>query len=175
MMKVIVFLGYGDGGKTTAIVGVASQLVKAGKKVGTLKHIHDEGFTIDTMGKDTWRHASAGASVVVALAPNELTTIEKADTHELALDQLFGIFRSRHVDYLLIEGLYRKLSRRKDVMRILCVKTSKEAKELLAIHPKPMCILTRKEGGERAIQGIPVMKLPRDLAKVMKLIRRSEA
>lgn len=174
-MRVIVFLGYGNAGKTTSIVRVASQLVKVGKKVGTLKHIHDEGFTIDTMGKDTWRHASAGASPVIALAPNELTIIEKVDTRELALDDLFGIFRSRHVDYLLIEGLYNKLSRRKDVMRILCVKTPEEADELLAMHPEPSCILTRKEGRLTSIQGVPVLKLPRDLRKLMKLVRGAGA
>lgn len=174
-MRIVVFLGYGDAGKTTSIVSVVAQLVKAGKKVGTLKHIHDEGFTIDTMGKDTWRHATAGASPVIALAPNELTVIEKGDTRGLAIDELFGIFQSRHVDYLLIEGLYNKLSRRKDVIRILCVKNPDEANELLAVHPRPSCILSRKEGGETSVQGVPVMTLPKDLRKLMKLVRGSGA
>ncbi len=169
-MRVVIFLGYSNAGKTSAIVSVVGQLVKAGRRVGTLKHIHDRDFTIDTEGKDTWRHSSAGASTVIALAPNELTIIEKGDTTGLTLDELFGIFRSRGVDYLLIEGLYRKLSTRSGVTRVLCAKNLKEAKELLALHPRPVCILNRGESKGAAFQGIPVLTLPRDIRKLIELI-----
>ncbi len=169
-MRVVIFLGYSNSGKTSALVSVASQLVKAGKNVGTLKHIHDKGFTIDTVGKDTWRHASAGASTIIALAPGELTVIEKGDTTGLSLDRLFGIFRSRRVDFLLIEGLYRKLSRRRGVTRVLCARNVGEAKVLLAQHRKPACILNRGGIKDKECEGIPVLRLPRDLAKLMEII-----
>lgn len=174
-MRVVIFLGYNDSGKTSAAVRVVEQLVKAGMKVGTLKHIHDQDFTIDTVGKDTWRHAMAGASTVVALAPKELAIIDKGDTGNLTIDNLLRIFSSRHIDYLIIEGLYRKLSRRKGVTRILCAKTLEEAKELLSIHPRPVCILNTKDGGETAIEGIPVLVLPEDMKKLMDLIGGSGA
>ncbi len=163
-------MGYSNAGKTSAIVSVVGQLVKAGRKVGTLKHIHDKDFTIDTEGKDTWRHSSAGASTVIALAPNELTIIEKGDTTGLTLDELFGIFRSRGVDYLLVEGLYRRLSKRRGVTRILCARNLEEAKELLALHPRPVCILNRGEDKGTAFEGIPVLTLPRDMGNLMSLI-----
>lgn len=169
-MKVVVFLGYNNSGKTAAIVSVVKELVKAGQRVGTLKHIHDRSFTIDTVGKDTWRHALAGASTIVALAPNELTIIEKGDTTSLTIDQVFRIFRLRGVDYLMIEGLSRSLSRRRGVTRVLCAKTLKEAKELLKIHPRPMCILSRKKLGDERFQGVPILRLPRDMRRFMKLI-----
>ena len=173
-MRVVIFVGYSNAGKTSALVSVVRQLVKKGMKVGTLKHIHDLDFTIDTVGKDTWRHASAGASTVMALAPRELTIIEKGDTTELTLDRLFGIFKSRHVDYLLIEGLYRKLSRRRGVARILCARDLKEAKELLAVHSKPLCILSRSRVGGPTFEGIPVLSLPGDMGRLLKLIGGSE-
>jgi molybdopterin-guanine dinucleotide biosynthesis adapter protein len=169
-VKVIIFLGYSNSGKTTALTRIVSQLVKDGKKVGTLKHIHDEDFTIDTEGKDTWRHASAGATTVVALAPKEVAIIEKGDTRDLTIDGLFDVFSSRSVDYLLIEGLYRKLSRRKGVTRILCARTLKDARELLRIHPRPVCILNHKAKGETSVDGIPVFSLPQDMGRLMRLI-----
>ena len=169
-MKVVIFLGYSNSGKTTALTRVVGQLVKAGKKVGTLKHVHDEDFTIDTRGKDTWRHASAGATTVIALAPNEVAIIEKGDTSKMTIDELFRIFRSRNVDYLLIEGLYRRLSRRKGVTRILCAKTIEDARELLLVHPRPICILNRGAGGESSVEGIPLLTLPRDTSELMRLI-----
>ena len=169
-MKMVVFLGYSNSGKTSAIVKVVRQLVKQVKRVGTLKHIHDKDFTIDTKGKDTWRHAAAGSSTVVALAPKELTVIEKGDTSNLTIDQLIGIFKSRGVDYLLIEGLYRRLSRRRGVMRILCARSNEEAEELLRIHPKPLCILNRKHPRGETLAGIPVLSLPRDMPLLMRLM-----
>ncbi len=169
-MRVVIFIGYSGSGKTSAVVGVVGQLVKAGQRVGTLKHIHDKEFSIDTVGKDTWRHASAGASVVMALAPKELTVIEKRDTTSLQIDSVFRAFRSRHVDYLLIEGLYRKLSRRRGVVRVLCAKTLSEAEELLDVHPRPVCILSQKASTKRTFHGVPVLRLPRDLGRLMGLI-----
>ncbi len=169
-MRVVIFLGYSNSGKTSALVNVAGQLVKAGKNVGTLKHIHDKDFTIDTTGKDTWRHASAGASTIIALAPRELTVIEKRDTTDLSLDNLFEIFRSRRVDFLLVEGLYRKLSRRKGVTRVLCARNLDEAKELLAQHRKPACILNRGGIKDKECEGIPVLRMPKDLGRLMNII-----
>lgn len=169
-MKVIIFLGYSNSGKTTALTRVASRLVKAGKRVGTLKHIHDEDFTIDREGKDTWRHASAGATTVMALAPKELAIIEKGDTSKLTIDGLFRVFSSRDVDYLLIEGLYRRLSRRRGVTRILCARTLKDTRELLRIHPRPLCILNRGLAGDSSMEGIPVLALPKDMRRLMRLI-----
>ncbi len=169
-MKVVVFLGYSNSGKTTALVRTVRELSRSGKRVGTLKHIHDEGFTIDTEGKDTWRHASAGAATVVALAPNELAIIERGNTTEMTIDRLFRVFRARDVDYLMIEGLYRKLSRRKGVTRVLCAKTLADARDLLEQHPRPACILNRREKPGTTLDGIPVLSLPRDMQTYMELI-----
>ena len=169
-MKVVIFIGYSGSGKTSAIVEVVGQLVKAGQRVGTLKHIHERGFSIDTVGKDTWRHASAGASVVMALAPKELTLIEKMGTADISIDSVFRDFRSRHVDYLIVEGLYRRLSRRRGVVRVLCAKTFSEAEELLDVHPRPVCILTQKASEKGTLHGVPVLRLPADLRRLMRLI-----
>jgi molybdopterin-guanine dinucleotide biosynthesis protein MobB len=169
-LKTVVFFGYSNGGKTRAITGVAKELVNEGMKVGTMKHIHDKDFTIDTKGKDTWRHAAAGASVVVALAPNELTTIEKEDTRAMTIDELLYIFKSRHVDYLLIEGLYRKLSRRRNVVRVFCTRSLDEAADLLRKHPKPICILNVRPHRATHFQGVLLLRLPRDIRRLRKLI-----
>ena len=169
-MKTIVFLGYSGSGKTRAIVSLIRELVKEGKKVGTLKSIHDGNFTVDTKGKDTWRHADAGASVVVALLPKELTTIEKTDTADMTLDQLFDPFEKRGIDYLIVEGLYRKLAKRRDVVRVLCARSDQEAVELLRMHPRPICILNRKRSNRKFFQGLPLLQLPRDTKRLMDLI-----
>jgi molybdopterin-guanine dinucleotide biosynthesis protein MobB len=172
-MKTVVFLGYSNSGKTTSLVRVVEALAESGMKVGTLKHIHDEGFTIDTKGKDTWRHAAAGASTVVALAPQELTIIEKGDTKNLSIDHLIRIFKLRGMDYLLIEGLYRRLSRRRGVVRVLCVRSNVEAIQMLRLHPNPVCIVNRGGAKDETLRGIPVLHLPRDMPVLLQLIGAS--
>jgi molybdopterin-guanine dinucleotide biosynthesis protein len=50
-LKIVHFLGYSRSGKTYAISLLTRELAKADKRVGTLKHIHDERFSIDTWGE----------------------------------------------------------------------------------------------------------------------------
>jgi molybdopterin-guanine dinucleotide biosynthesis protein MobB len=170
-MKVVVVLGYSGSGKTFAIETLTRALVKEGKKVGTIKHIRENAFTIDTKGKDTWRHAAAGASIVVALAPNELTVIRRGDTANISMDDLLRIFRRDAVDYVFVEGLYMKFSRRKGVVRILCASSKRDVAELLKLHPKPICIVGKVADGEKYFRGIPLFRLPEDLPLVLSLIR----
>ena len=169
-MRIVVFHGYSGSGKTQAIVVLVRELVKQGRKVGTLKSIHDSLLTIDTEGKDTWLHAAAGASVVVALLPNELTTIEKRDTSKISPSQLFDLFERRGVDYLIIEGLYRKLLKTPDLARILCARSNEEAAELLEMYPSPICILTRRRRKGRTFRGVPMLHLPEDTNRMMDLL-----
>ena len=71
-LKIVSFLGYKESGKTTALEHVCRKLTQNGWKVGTLKHIHEPEFTIDHKGKDTFRHAQAGAAVVVSVSKKEI-------------------------------------------------------------------------------------------------------
>lgn len=146
-------------------------LVKEAKKVGTLKHIPEKAFTIDKRGKDTWRHAAAGASTVAALAPNELTVVKRGDTSGTSIDDLLRIFAHDGIDYVFVEGFYRKFSGRRGVTRILCAKSREDVTELLKSHPKPACIVGKFVDDEKYLRGVPLFRLPRDLTMVLNLIR----
>jgi len=54
--------------------------------VGTIKHIHEHD--INAQDTDTWKHAQAGADVVVAVTPNELVKFSRNNDLESALDEL---------------------------------------------------------------------------------------
>ena len=172
-MKTVLFLGYASAGKTTAITVLTKALTKTGNKVGTMKHVHDSDFTIDTEGKDSWLHAKSGASVVMVVAPRELTVIRKGDTNKVTLDDLLPAFRDAGMDYVLVEGMYRKLRENHNVIRFLCADSEKDAINLIGQHPAPSCIL----GGPNLpaqinhVDGIPVLRLPKDLRKVLSLLQ----
>jgi hypothetical protein len=72
-MDMIAVIGAGqNSGKTTAVEALVSEFTKRGLKVGTVKQIHEQNFSIDKKGKDTWRHSRAGAEIVVAASPNQV-------------------------------------------------------------------------------------------------------
>jgi molybdopterin-guanine dinucleotide biosynthesis protein MobB len=172
-LRIILFLGYSGSGKTTAITAIAGALKKRGRKVATIKHIHDRNFTIDTPGKDTWLHAAAGASIVVSLAPKELAVIRREDTTHVKLDKIISMLRKERTNYVLIEGFYRRLSTRRDVNRVLCVSSKRDAESFLEnMNPRPDYISGRVAKGQsgKSFHEIPLIEFPKDTVKFLRLI-----
>ncbi|GFP23998.1 molybdopterin-guanine dinucleotide biosynthesis adapter protein, partial [Candidatus Hakubella thermalkaliphila] len=88
MIPVFAIVGKTDSGKTTLLEKLVAELKKRGYRVGTVKHdIH--GFEVDHPGKDSWRHAQAGADTVAISSPQKLALIKKVD-HDLKPDELVG-------------------------------------------------------------------------------------
>ncbi len=99
---IIGIYGYSKSGKTTLITEMVKKLVAEGYNIATIKHIPHEGFTIDIEKKDTWQHANAGAHLVVASAPNEVSFMVK---HGMPLDQITHIVEKMlKADLILVEG-----------------------------------------------------------------------
>jgi len=105
MKNVIGICGYHNSGKTTLIEKLIRRLRNEGYKIATIKNIPKK-FSIDTEGKDTWKHRHAGASVVVASSPDETAFIFKRgmELKEIA-DILNEIARP---DLILVEGHKRE-------------------------------------------------------------------
>ena len=103
MIPVISIVGKSNSGKTTLTEKLLRELKARGYRVATIKHdVH--GFDIDRPGKDTWRHAEAGADVVVISSPAKLAMIRKNE-RELTLDEV--IARIDGVDLIITEGYKR--------------------------------------------------------------------
>ncbi|MFZ5640164.1 MAG: molybdopterin-guanine dinucleotide biosynthesis protein B [Bacillota bacterium] len=103
MIPVLSVVGYSNSGKTTLVEKLVRELKNRGYRVAVIKHHHGD-FEIDKPGKDTWRHAEAGADVVVMAAPRKIAVIEKL-TAERALDEVIGAVKN--VDLIITEG-YKK-------------------------------------------------------------------
>lgn len=101
---VISVVGRKNAGKTTLVVALVRELTARGYRVGTIKH-DAHAFQIDHEGKDSWRHAEAGA-VTVAIASAARCAVIRQTPGEPALEELVA----RHfedVDLVLTEG-YRR-------------------------------------------------------------------
>ena len=98
---VLGFYGGSDTGKTTLIVDIISRLTKEGYKVASVK-ISNKKVSIDSEGKDTWKHSSAGSNLVVFSTDIEtdfLLNQKMSNTELIDCINHFGKY-----DIILIEG-----------------------------------------------------------------------
>lgn len=72
--------------------------------MGTVKHHAHDDFEIDHEGKDTWKHARAGAQSISISSPTMFALIKKV-SNELTLDEIAGYMEDR--DVILVEGFTR--------------------------------------------------------------------
>ena len=99
--RVIFISGFSNSGKTTLIERLIPRLRRLGLRVGTIKHAH-EGFEPDRPGKDSWRHAQAGACAVTLIAPKQVASFIQTE-QETPLAPILHQMASR-ADLVLVEG-----------------------------------------------------------------------
>jgi molybdopterin-guanine dinucleotide biosynthesis protein MobB len=100
--RLISIVGKKNAGKTSLVVALASEFTRKGHRVMTIKH-GTHAATIDSEGRDTWRHYNEGkAERVLMESPGQRVLFERADTEQdpvsLARRFLGG------ADIVLVEG-----------------------------------------------------------------------
>jgi len=100
---IVSLIGLKKSGKTTCVEALVSDFKDRGMKVGTVKSMVHSKFTIDTEGKDTWRHQNAGADFVISLSEGELAYIEKRE-NRATLEEILPLIQE-DTDILICEGL----------------------------------------------------------------------
>jgi len=154
-MPIIAVVGSKRSGKTTAVEVLVRGLTKKGYRVATAKHISEADFTIDTKGKDTWRHAQAGAKTIICVAPNELTTIKKVDTAKHDLRVLVEQCENE-ADILILEGFRRLVSKNPSIPKVVTVKSLREVSENLKfLRP----ILVFEGSAAIKVEGVKIPKI----------------
>jgi molybdopterin-guanine dinucleotide biosynthesis protein B len=113
-MIIVALIGLKKSGKTTTAEALIREFKSRGYKVGGLKFMTLSKFTVDTEGKDTWRHKNAGADFVVSLSEDEMAFIESREGHAKLDDAMKHI--PTDTDILVCEGLTED---RPEVIRIV--------------------------------------------------------
>ncbi|MFQ5830247.1 MAG: molybdopterin-guanine dinucleotide biosynthesis protein B [Candidatus Methylomirabilia bacterium] len=102
MTPVVSIVGRSNSGKTTLLEKLIPALIQRGYRVGTIKHHHHGDFEADQPGKDSWRHARAGALVTALVSSARVALFQRLD-RPMTFPDLVGLFRDR-VDIVLTEG-----------------------------------------------------------------------
>ena len=114
-IPVVGFVGVSGSGKTTFLERVIAELTSRGWRVGTAKHHHRPEFEIDVPGKDSWRHAHAGAVVSMISSEQKLGVTWKLQ-RERSVAELVAIAGDA-VDILLTESIRDPESPQIEVVR----------------------------------------------------------
>lgn len=114
-MQVFGLTGKSGSGKTTLLCALLPRLRAAGLSISTIKHGHKR-VDLDTPGKDSWRHRTAGAAESVLATPGGYAIFaDYSDTEAPDLDDLLA--RLRPVDLVLVEGFKGAGAARLEVFR----------------------------------------------------------
>lgn len=98
-MKVVSVAGYSKTGKSTTAVALIKKLKSRGYSVAAIKDIHNEEFTMEKEGSDSYRMQKAGAEAVFARGLSETYLIRP---QKMELTEMVGLLKS---DWLVIEGM----------------------------------------------------------------------
>ncbi len=109
MVQPVCLVGPSDSGKTTLMQSLVEELGDNGR-VATIKSIHHD-IEIDSPGKDTHRHRTAGADTVVGLTPSvsfQITPGGKrgADSETALLESTVDSLSADGYEFILIEGFH---------------------------------------------------------------------
>jgi len=119
-MKVFSVVGYTKSGKTSAVIELVKELKLRGYKIGTIKDIHYEKFTMETENSDSWLHWKTSNGVVFARGLNETYQIWH---RQLALEEML---KHLNADYVIVEGM-----KTFPLPKIVCAKSKEELDELV--------------------------------------------
>jgi molybdopterin-guanine dinucleotide biosynthesis protein B len=159
---VVAVVGGKKSGKTWTMEYLISKLAGMGFKIGAVKHIHEEGITIDTTGKDTWKFAKAGAKVILSSSPDELALIKRSRVHYRDLDTILGYLKNEELDFIFIEGFHSLVAKRPDVYKILAARDAEDLNRLLVGTEPPIVAATGVIGeriNELADPKLPIINL----------------
>jgi len=119
-MKALGIIGYHHTGKTTLATFIISRLWEKGFKVNSIKDIHNEAYRADVEGSNSWKHAKAGASRVLAIGNKDAALVM---TPQPDLKSALPLF---DCDWLIIEGMKHAA-----VPKIVCAVSEDQLEELV--------------------------------------------
>jgi len=106
-MKLVVFAGRSNTGKTSLIKLLILELKKRGYSLGTIKSCSHE-FSLDLKGKDSWHHIEAGADGVALISKSTTAVIKSNEAKPCIKDIAKNYFEN--MDVVLSEGGRREPS-----------------------------------------------------------------
>jgi molybdopterin-guanine dinucleotide biosynthesis protein B len=174
MVLVVAAVGRSGSGKTVTLEYLIGKLWAEGYLIGSIKHVHHKGFTMDKEGTNTWRYAKAGAKVIVAISPEEVAIIKKIELALEDLDQMTELLKHEKLDIIFVEGFHSLIAKRYDVPKIITAKDEEGLKQTLEGTVEPILAvagIVAKTLDSPTYRNIPVIKVPEEGQQLVELVK----
>jgi molybdopterin-guanine dinucleotide biosynthesis adapter protein len=174
MVLIVAAVGVSGSGKTVTLEYLVGKLSAEGYKIGSIKHVHHKGFTMDKEGTNTWRYAKAGAKVIVAISPEEVDIIRKTEMPLDSLDQITALLEQEELDLVFIEGFHRLIAKRAEVPKIITAKDQAGLEQTLEGTVEPVIAIAgivAKNLGTTTFRNLPIIQVPEDGQKLVDLVK----
>lgn len=171
---VIAAVGVSGSGKTVTLEYLISRLSSEGYNIGSIKHVHHKGFTMDKEGTNTWRYAKAGSKVIVAISPEEIDIIKKTQMALNDLDPIIALLEKEKLDIVFIEGFHSLIAKRPDVPKIITAKDEDDLQRTLVGTMPPILAaagLVAVNTSKKNWNEIPFIKVPQEGEKLIQLVK----
>ncbi len=157
-MKVFSVIGLTGSGKTTTIEAIIKELKARGKSVGSVKEIHYGAFSLDSEGKNTYRHRQAGADTVTARAHHETDIMFKGHI------DIYEVLKNYREDYVVLEGVRDAL-----VPNISVCKEEEEPE----LNSLTIAVSGRFSNNNiKSVKGLPVINAEKNPSEIVNLIEK---
>lgn len=174
MVLVVAAVGRSGSGKTVTLEYLVGKLSAEGYQIGTIKHVHHKGFTMDKEGTNTWRYAKAGAKIIIAISPEEVAIIKKIEMALEDLDQMTTLLKDEKLDIVFVEGFHSLIAKRPDVPKIITAKDEDGLTQTLDGTVEPILAvagIVAKTLESPTYQNIPVIKVPEEGQQLVDLVK----
>ena len=129
-MIIVSLIGLKKCGKTTTAEALIKEFKSRGLKVGGVKWmVHHSNFTIDTEGKDSWRHKRAGADFVISMSKDEMAFVQNSPERP-SMDDVLTLAPD-DADILICEGLTDDAP---DVIKVVVAKAMETLNETFKVR-----------------------------------------
>ncbi len=123
-------IGLKKSGKTTVTEGIVASLRARGYRVGTIKSMVQSVFSMDTEGKDTYRHGQAGAEFTISLSLGETVLLQRHDGGRRGVRDISHLF-PEGVQYVICEGLEDPTARQ---LQVVCLRDPDDIEGTLRVR-----------------------------------------
>jgi len=175
MALVVAAVGVSGSGKTITLEYLISHLSAEGYRIGSIKHVHHKGFTMDKEGTNTWRYAKAGSKVIVAISPEEIDIIKKNHLALNDLNDIIALLEHEKLDVVFIEGFHSLIAKRHDVPKIITAKDEQGLEQTLEGTIEPIIAIAgvvAKNSTSPTYRNIPIIKVPEDGQKLIEIVKK---
>ena len=162
-------VGEKEAGKTRVVEFLVEYFSKKGLRVATAKHIPHEGFSIDTPGKDSWRHRRAGSVATLVISPSEWAIIQQPPSPKIDLNELTAALERVSPDLVVLEGFSQAFGGVSQIPKVVVAKRGENLSELVERYVNAIALVSPEP--MQSVEGVPVY----DFSHLEELAQRVES